>query len=85
VSDSTYNGWKNRATWNIALWIGNDESLYRLAVEYVQTRPAGKQATYRGFIRTMGLEGELTPDGFKYDGAKLDYSELGSMLREMTS
>ena len=28
-----YNGWKNYETWNVALWLGNDESLYELARE----------------------------------------------------
>ena len=32
----TYNGWTNYETWNVALWIGNDEGLYRCQQEIVE-------------------------------------------------
>ena len=77
---STYNGWKNYQTWNVALWIGNDEGLYLAAVDFAE-RCKGR-AVYRLFVEHEGLAGSNTPDGIKWDGSKLDYRALNSMMRE---
>lgn len=77
-----YNGWKNKATWNIALWINNDEPLYRAAVAFTQGAPTVKRP-YRRFIYTAGLNEERTPDGFKYLGQNLDYAALNEMMKEL--
>ena len=29
TKDTTYNGWKNYETWNVKLWIDNEEGSYR--------------------------------------------------------
>lgn len=91
--DTEYQGWKNRATWNVALWVNNDEHLYRQAVEYVKRCKARREAggplargarpRWRHFIVAAGLVGEKTPDGFKYSGTKLDTKALSEMLQEM--
>ena len=77
---NTYNGWRNRQTWNVALWLNNDEGLYRAAVEYIKQT---KRPTWRGLITWMGLEGSRTADGIAWDGTRLDHKQLNEMLREM--
>ena len=86
TKDTEYNGWKNRQTWNVALWIGNDEPLYREAVAYVKRRrAANKSARYRQFIISAGLVGERTPDGIAWAGTRLDTAALDHMLEELAS
>jgi len=75
---TTYNGWKNYETWNVALWIDNNEKLNRLAVRYMST-PRPREA-YWGFTEFAKLEG-LTPDGVEWHGQDLDYAELDETLR----
>jgi hypothetical protein len=77
---SNYQGWKNRATWNVGMWISNDEGLYNAAVSYVRST---RRPTYRQFVEYAGLSGARTPDGFKYDSQHLGYAELSRMLREL--
>lgn len=80
--DTSYNGWKNRQTWNVALWIGNDEPLYRAAVDYAKRRrAAGKPPTYRRFLAYAGLDGR-TPDGIAWNGSRLDIKALNEMMAE---
>jgi len=76
----TYNGWRNRSTWNVALWICNDEPLYRCAVDFVRRT---KNPTYLKFIKSLGLENDRTPDGIHWVSKRLDYKELNRMMREL--
>lgn len=85
-TDKEYNGWKNYQTWNIALWINNDEGLYNSAVNYMRKVYKGiSQCPYKLFVNYAGLKGCRTPDNVSYSGTRLDYSALNEMMKELIS
>ena len=80
----SYNGWKNRSTWNVSLWINNEECLYNSAVNYKNKRlEQNKKVTYSGFIRSNYMQDEKTPDNIKWISNLLDYNALNEMIREI--
>ena len=62
-----YNGWHNRATWNAALWLQNDEWCYmsgRALCEKSNARTLPEAAAaIRDYCRQIWPTGS-TPDGF---------------------
>ena len=75
----TYNGWKNRETWNVALWISNDEGLYQTAKE------CGNYGAFVEYMReaaTCAIRYE-TPDGVSWKDSGLDVDALDSMIGEL--
>ena len=60
-----YNGHRSWNAWNVALWIGNDEGLYRLALD-CKRRTSNVRAASLIFLKYMG-EGAKTPDGARYN------------------
>jgi hypothetical protein len=79
-----YNGWKNYETWNVALWINNDEGLYNMALEFSSYK------AFRASLREMSEEaagdyGAIayeTPDGVAWNDSALDLPRLDEMLKE---
>ena len=61
----TYNGHRSRNAWNVALWISNDEGLYRAAVDCLKRSRNLGHAT-RMMLGIVG-EGTKTPDGAVYN------------------
>jgi len=74
IQDTTYNGWTNYETWNVALYIQNDEGLYNIAQ---------RCDDYQDFVDT--IEGLLskTPDGVSYTSDNLNWHELNDMIEEL--
>lgn len=74
-TDSTYNGWANYETWNVALWIQNDEGLYHFARCF---------RTYASLVDALSNMGEVkTDDGVLYNDPKLDLDALDEMIQEL--
>ena len=59
---SQYNGHKNYDYWNVSLWLGNDESLYRTIIS-LRNDGLSKKAIA---IKMKSLLPEKTPDGAVY-------------------
>ena len=85
TADTTYNGWANYETWNASLWIGNDEGMYRLAVEYVEfARRSGQRVSYDALIPSLEYAfGQMTPDGTRWMDGRIDTDEMDEMLAEL--
>lgn len=86
MNNENYNGWKNRGTWNIALWLGNDEGLYRAAIELRnQLAKDGRHiktaATAKKIV--LDLMGETTPDNIKTTAKNIDWVEIKQAINEL--
>lgn len=73
-----YNGWANWETWNVALWIQNDEGLYAIAKDY-------KRIGYKAFADMMREEMNFreTPDSVAMNDSGLDIEALDEMMQEL--
>lgn len=64
----SYNGYKNYETWNVVLWINNDEGLYNIAEGCLD---------YEDFRSTMlEFDSLSTPDNVAWFDSKLDISAI---------
>jgi len=68
ILSTEYNGWENYETWNVALWINNDEGLYHLAMEC---------GDYETLCDCVGSDA-VTGDGVKYNDPKVNVVQLNS-------
>lgn len=82
--DVAYEGWANYDTWNVSLWINNEEPLYRAAVEFMNQN-VNRKNPYIGFIMSQYMMHLITPDSIEYLSDKLDYPALDNMMRELVA
>ena len=71
-----YNGWTNYETWNVALWIQNDEGLYNMALECKD---------YPEFAAMIAEFSTKTGDGVSWNASNLSMWELNDMIEELSS
>ena len=69
ILSTEYNGWTNYETWNVALWIQNDEGFYNLARQCDD---------YSEFVSALCKGCVQTPDGVNWKDPKVNVIQINS-------
>ena len=77
---TTYNGWKNHATWNVALWIGGDQGLYEIAKECESYNDFVEQLREVSGDSSIGYQ---TPDRVAWNDSGIDIAELDEYIANL--
>ncbi len=89
-NDSSYNGWTNYETWNVNLWIQNDEGLYgfvRDGLESILDRCDNdwenvSHTDLKELVRDA-FGSNKTPDGVSLFSNEIDWGEISDALLEL--
>jgi hypothetical protein len=79
-----YNGWANYETWNVMLWMNNDEPRYRNYVAVVRAAKREKKL-FTGECAKSFCETQFTgktPDGVSIDSSKIRWGAIARAMRE---
>ena len=69
------NGYNSFETWNVSLWMFNEEPYYRLAQ---RSKDYATWVSRMGYIYGM----EATPDGVRFDSPEIDIPTLDEEVEE---
>lgn len=71
----SYNGWKNRETWEVSMLINNDYNSYILARDFMNKYKG--RTPYKDFIKKFEIFGD------KFNNKNLSIAELNFMMWEL--
>ncbi len=79
MNDTTYNGYANYETWNVALWLNNDEPLYHYMLD---ARP-DDCTPMAAMSLVLNIMPGGTPDFDSVDDyERVNWSEIADVIRE---
>jgi hypothetical protein len=76
--DGTYNGYANYQTWNVCLWISNDEGLYHFAARS-KSYDHFKSGLREYASNNLAYE---TPDGVSWNDSAVNLAEVEEFWTE---
>ena len=83
MESQKYNGWTNYQTWNVALWMQNDEFLYNTAKACVEYKEEN-ESPYDKFIRCMlNCDNVTTGDDVAWNDELINTEEVDKMMLEL--
>lgn len=76
-----YNGHKNWNHWNVALWLNNDEELFRAMQSWIVAAGGNKERAARAFLYALKSGGDYGPAMDKTpDGAPFSISAIKAAM-----